>query len=64
MKFLLFPIKIFFLLFFFSSCSDTLSFDQVDLDIEPIVNVPEEALNCFLRTEMDVLVLENFIIKR
>ena len=31
---------------------------------EPIVNVPEEALNCFLRTEMDVLVLENFIIKR
>ena len=40
MKFLLFPIKIFFLLFFFSSCSDTLSFDQVDIDIEPIVNVP------------------------
>lgn len=31
---------------------------------EPIVNMPEEALNCFLRTEMDVLVLENFIIKR
>tara|TARA_B100001059_G_C17839523_1_gene591039 strand:- start:7832 stop:9559 length:1728 start_codon:yes stop_codon:yes gene_type:complete len=31
---------------------------------EPIVNIPEEALNCFLRTEMDVLVLENFIISR
>ena len=31
---------------------------------EPIVNKPEDALNCFLRTKMDVLVLENFIIKR
>ena len=31
---------------------------------EPIVNKPIEALNCFLRTEMDVLVMENFIIKR
>ena len=31
---------------------------------EPIVNRPIEALNCFLRTEMDVLVMENFIIKR
>ena len=31
---------------------------------EPIVNSPEEALNCFLRTEMDMLVLENFIITR
>ncbi|MBV4358065.1 carbamoyltransferase family protein [Pinibacter aurantiacus] len=31
---------------------------------EPIVNSPEEALNCFLRTEMDMLVLENFIVHR
>jgi carbamoyltransferase len=31
---------------------------------EPIVNSPEEALNCFLRTNMDMLVLENIIIER
>lgn len=31
---------------------------------EPIVNSPGEALDCFLRTEMDMLVLENFVIKR
>lgn len=31
---------------------------------EPIVNTPEEALNCFLRTEMDMLVLENYVIIR
>jgi len=31
---------------------------------EPIVRMPEEAINCFLRTEMDMLVLENFIIER
>lgn len=31
---------------------------------EPIVNTPEEALNCFMRTEMDMLVLENCIIVR
>lgn len=31
---------------------------------EPIVNTPEEALNCFLRTEMDMLVLENCVITR
>jgi|Deesub1362B_J571_1020462.scaffolds.fasta_scaffold00109_29 carbamoyltransferase len=29
---------------------------------EPIVNTPEEAINCFLRTKMDVLVIENYII--
>ncbi len=29
---------------------------------EPIVNTPEEALNCFLRTEMDMLVLGDFIL--
>jgi len=31
---------------------------------EPIVNTPEEALNCFQRTKMDILVLENIIIER
>jgi carbamoyltransferase len=31
---------------------------------EPIVNTPEEALNCFLRTQMDMLVMENVVIER
>ena len=31
---------------------------------EPIVNSPREALDCFLRTSMDMLVLEDYIIKR
>lgn len=31
---------------------------------EPIVRSPLEALNCFLRTRMDILVLENIVIKR
>lgn len=31
---------------------------------EPIVNKPEEALDCYLRTQMDVLVLENCVIER
>jgi len=31
---------------------------------EPIVNRPEEAINCFLRTEMDILVLGNYLVKR
>ena len=31
---------------------------------EPIVNAPDEALDCFERTHMDMLVLENFIIIR
>lgn len=31
---------------------------------EPIVNTPEEALNCFLRTDMDMLVLENIILEK
>ena len=31
---------------------------------EPIVQNPEEALNCFLRTNMDFLVLENWTISR
>ena len=31
---------------------------------EPIVSKPKEALNCFLRTKMDVLVMENYIVRR
>jgi len=31
---------------------------------EPIVNTPEEALDCYLRTKMDMLVLENCIVSR
>ena len=31
---------------------------------EPIVSCPNEALDCFLRTDMDVLVLENYLITR
>lgn len=31
---------------------------------EPIVNTPAEALSCFLRTQMDMLVLENCLIVR
>jgi carbamoyltransferase len=31
---------------------------------EPIVRTPEEAIECYLRTKIDVLVIENWIIKR
>jgi carbamoyltransferase len=31
---------------------------------EPIVRRPEEAINCFLRTEMDILVLNDYVIER
>jgi len=31
---------------------------------EPVVCSPEEALNCFLRTKMDILVLGNYLIER
>jgi carbamoyltransferase len=31
---------------------------------EPIVNTPAEAIDCFVRTNMDMLVLENIIVKR
>ena len=31
---------------------------------EPIVNTPQEALDCYLRTKMDVLVMGNFYICR
>jgi len=29
---------------------------------EPIVNTPEDAFRCFMNTNMDALVLENYII--
>ncbi len=31
---------------------------------EPIVNTPDEALDCYLRTSMDMLVMENIVVKR
>ena len=31
---------------------------------EPIVQNPEQAISCFVRTHMDVLVLENWVISR
>ena len=31
---------------------------------EPIVRTPQEALNCFLRTKMDILILGNWCLKR
>ncbi len=31
---------------------------------EPIVNSPAEALDCFLRTQMDMLVMENCVVER
>jgi carbamoyltransferase len=31
---------------------------------EPIVNTPQEALDCFLRTKMDILVMENYFINK
>ena len=31
---------------------------------EPIVCTPEDAYRCFMRTEMDVLVLENFVVTK
>ena len=31
---------------------------------EPIVHRPEEALDCFLRTQMDVLVLGKYVVEK
>lgn len=30
---------------------------------EPIINEPIEAINCFLRTSMDMLVMENILVE-
>lgn len=31
---------------------------------EPIVNTPAEAVDCYLRTQMDLLIIENYVVKR
>jgi carbamoyltransferase len=31
---------------------------------EPIVCQPQEALDCFLRTKMDIIVLGNYVVQR
>ena len=31
---------------------------------EPVVNHPKEAIDCFLRTDMDILVLGNYVLKK
>jgi len=31
---------------------------------EPIVCHPKEAIECFLRTDLDILILQNFIVKK
>ena len=31
---------------------------------EPIVRTPDHAINCYLRTNMDVLVMQNWVISR
>ena len=33
-------------------------------DNEPIVLTPKEAIDCFLRTRMDVLALGNFLVEK
>ena len=40
MRIILAPLKIFFCFILCISCTDNLTFDQISLDIEPIVNVP------------------------
>ena len=31
---------------------------------EPIVNTPEDAFKCFMETEMDMLVIENYFLRK
>jgi carbamoyltransferase len=31
---------------------------------EPVVNIPEEAIDCYLRTDMDMLVIGNYILEK
>ncbi len=31
---------------------------------EPIIRTPQEAIDCFIRTKMDLLIIENFVIER
>jgi carbamoyltransferase len=42
-------------------CLVNTSFNRMD---EPIVNTPLEALACFMQTGMDILVLEDFLVKK
>jgi carbamoyltransferase len=40
-------------------CLVNTSFNQMD---EPIVNTPQDAIDCFVKTGIDVLVIENFMV--
>jgi carbamoyltransferase len=31
---------------------------------EPVVNIPQEAINCFTRTDLDILVLGNYVLEK
>ncbi|WP_114940732.1 carbamoyltransferase family protein [Mucilaginibacter endophyticus] len=42
-------------------CIVNTSFNRMD---EPIVNTPQEAADCFLQTDMDVLVIEDFLVEK
>ncbi|WP_121812263.1 carbamoyltransferase family protein [Mucilaginibacter kameinonensis] len=42
-------------------CIVNTSFNRMD---EPIVNTPQEAIDCFLQTEMDVLVIEDCLVEK
>lgn len=42
-------------------CIVNTSFNRMD---EPIVNTPQEAIECFLRTDMDVLVIEDCLVEK
>ncbi|HEX8022846.1 carbamoyltransferase C-terminal domain-containing protein, partial [Mucilaginibacter sp.] len=40
-------------------CMVNTSFNRMD---EPIVNTPQDAIDCFMQTGMDILVIENFMV--
>ncbi|MDB5148835.1 MAG: uncharacterized protein JWQ57_2855 [Mucilaginibacter sp.] len=42
-------------------CVVNTSFNRMD---EPIVNTPQQAIDCFMQTDMDVLVIDNFIAEK
>jgi carbamoyltransferase len=58
--------KIFYLLIkkFFQKTGVPILLNTSFNENEPIVNTPNEAISCFLRTKMDVIVLGNWIITR
>ena len=49
---------------FYLPTSVPLVFNTSFNENEPVVCRPEEALDCFLRTKMDVLVLGSFFVER